>query len=61
MEKVCHRGWALRFQKSKPGPLSLSFCFLILIVALVMVSLHSNRTQTKKEVGSKEQVLSWQA
>jgi hypothetical protein len=24
LEEVCHRGWALRFQKHKQGPVSLS-------------------------------------
>jgi hypothetical protein len=32
MEEVCHWGWGLRFQKTKPGPMlsqdvALSYCF----------------------------------
>jgi hypothetical protein len=30
LEEVCHLGWALKFQKLKPGPMSLSsYCLLI--------------------------------
>ena len=28
LEKVCHWGWTLRFQKLKPGPVSFSSCCL---------------------------------